>query len=181
MSTLISAPNRAWSAEAASGIVSRATASPRELRREPICAGPWGVFAPLYALRSSRAWSLGDLDIRLPGAESGTEVFARYDEVIDEIARSGVGTAAVFSHGTVIRTWAATRAGNLSADFAASRPLTNTGVVVLEGSPRAGWRAVSWNGQALGGPVDGAREVKVDAVERIEAAAPLRRGLSPRG
>ena len=100
------------------------------------------------------AWDLDDVDVRMPGAESGAEVFARYDEVIDEIAGSGVGTAAVFSHGTVIRTWAAARACNITAEFAASRPLTNTGVVILEGSPRAGWHAVAWDGRALGSQVD---------------------------
>lgn len=100
------------------------------------------------------AWSLGDVDVRLPGAESGAEVFARYDEVIDEIARSRVGTATVFSHGTVIRTWAAARACNVTAECAASKPLTNTGAVVLEGSPRAGWYALAWDGRALGGQVD---------------------------
>ncbi len=96
------------------------------------------------------AWSLGDVDVRFCDAESGAEVFARYDEVIDEISLSGVATAVVFSHGTVIRTWAAARACNVTAEWAASSPLTNTGVVVLDGSPRDGWRAVSWDGRAVG-------------------------------
>jgi probable phosphoglycerate mutase len=99
------------------------------------------------------AWSVGDVDVRFSGAESGAEVFARYDEVIDEISLSGVGTAAVFSHGTVIRTWAAARACNVTAAFAASSPLTNTGVVVLDGSPQNGWRALTWDGRTLGGRV----------------------------
>lgn len=95
------------------------------------------------------AWSEGDTDVRLPGAESGAEVFARYDAVIDEIADLGVGTAAVVSHGTVIRTWAAARARNVTPGFAASSPLSNTGVVVLEGSPEDGWSAVTWDGRAM--------------------------------
>ncbi|HEY5248492.1 MAG TPA: histidine phosphatase family protein [Dermatophilaceae bacterium] len=97
------------------------------------------------------AWSAGDIDLRMPGAESGAEVYARYDAVIDEIALSGVGTAVVVSHGAVIRSWAAARARNVTADFAARSPLTNTGVVLLDGSPRDGWHALTWDGHALRG------------------------------
>jgi probable phosphoglycerate mutase len=72
--------------------------------------------------------------------------------VINEIARLGVGTAAAVSHGTVIRTWAAARARNVTPDFAAGSPLSNTGVVVLEGNPHDGWSALAWDGRALSGP-----------------------------
>jgi len=99
------------------------------------------------------AWSAGDVDVRMPGAESGAEVYARYDAVIDEIALLGVGTAAVVSHGAVIRSWAAARAHNVTADFAARSPLTNTGVLLLDGSPRDGWHALTWDGRALRSPV----------------------------
>ena len=37
-------------------------------------------------LRTVFGWSDGDLGTRMPGAESGAEVFARYDEVVAEIA-----------------------------------------------------------------------------------------------
>ena len=98
------------------------------------------------------AWSAGDVDVRMPGAESGAEVYARYDAVIDEIALAGVGTAVVISHGAVIRSWAAARAHNVTADFAACRPLTNTNAVLLDGSPRDGWHALTWDGRAIRGP-----------------------------
>ncbi|HEY5471932.1 MAG TPA: histidine phosphatase family protein [Candidatus Limnocylindrales bacterium] len=94
----------------------------------------------------------GDVDVRMPGAESGAEVYARYDAVIDEIALSGVGTAVVISHGAVIRSWAAARAHNVTAGFAARSPLTNTGAVLLDGSPRDGWHALAWDGRLLRGP-----------------------------
>lgn len=95
-------------------------------------------------------WSEGDLDLRMPGGESGTEVFDRYDAVVAEIAASGVGTAALVSHGAVIRAWAAARVANVSTDHAAQNPLSNAGVVVLEGSPDAGWTALSWEGRPVG-------------------------------
>ena len=97
------------------------------------------------------AWADGDIDRRMPGAESGAEVYARYDEVIDEAVATGHATVAIVSHGAVIRSWVGARAENVSADFAAEHSLSNTGVVVLEGSPESGWRALTWMGQAIGG------------------------------
>ena len=116
------------------------------------------------------AWSAGSVDVRMPGAESGAEVYARYDAVIDEIALSGVGTAAVISHGTVIRSWAAARAHKVTADFAARSPLTNAGAVILDGSPRAGWHALTWDGHALRSPeVD---EPGVNGLSRRQVSGP---------
>lgn len=53
------------------------------------------------------------------------------------------------SHGAVIRMWAAARADNVDVPFAAEHRLDNTGVVVLEGSPTDGWKAVSWAGAVV--------------------------------
>lgn len=97
-------------------------------------------------------WSAGDLDVLMPGGENGTEVYARFDKVVAEVAGSGVNTAVIFSHGAVIRTWTAARADNITTDFAARNPVANTGAVVLEGSPGEGWSALTWEGHALGGP-----------------------------
>jgi broad specificity phosphatase PhoE len=97
------------------------------------------------------AWADGDVDRRMPGAESGAEVYSRYDEVIAEAVATGHRTVAIVSHGAVIRSWVGARAENVSADFSAEHSLSNTGVVVLEGNPEAGWRALSWMGQAIGG------------------------------
>ncbi|MEU9386153.1 histidine phosphatase family protein, partial [Streptomyces sp. NPDC048279] len=52
-------------------------------------------------------------------------------------------------HGAAIRLWAAARADNVDVAFAAARPLGNTGVVVLEGSPADVWKAVSWEGSVV--------------------------------
>ena len=100
-------------------------------------------------LDTAFAWSSGDVHVRMPGAESGAEVFARYDAVVEEIAGSGAATAVIVSHGSVIRTWAAARASNVTADFAARNTLANTGGVLLEGSPHDGWHALGWQGRAL--------------------------------
>ncbi|MFF7750806.1 histidine phosphatase family protein [Streptomyces sp. NPDC007971] len=108
-------------------------------------------------LRTVFAWAAGDTALRIPGGESGTEALARFDAVIAEAAASGAGTVAVIGHGAAIRVWTAARAGNVEVAFAAARPLRNTGVVALEGSPSDGFRALSWAGAAVvpageGGP-----------------------------
>jgi len=96
------------------------------------------------------AWSAGDLERRMPGGENGVEALARYDSVIAEAADSGAGTVAMVSHGAAIRMWVAARADNVDIDFAAARPLDNTGVVILEGSPSDGWKVLTWEGAAVG-------------------------------
>lgn len=88
---------------------------------------------------------------RVPGAESGAEVWQRYDEVIAEAHAEGARTAVMFSHGAVMRSWCAARVENVTGEHAAYHPITNTGAVVLEGSPREGWWAHLWEGRPLGG------------------------------
>ncbi len=101
------------------------------------------------------AWAAGDTELRMPGGENGAEALGRFDAVVAEAADSGVGTVAMVSHGAVIRMWAAARAGNVDVPFAAGHRLDNTGVVVLEGSPVDGWKAVSWAGAVVAAPGPG--------------------------
>ncbi|MCC5476321.1 histidine phosphatase family protein [Streptomyces sp. NPDC059680] len=117
-------------------------------------------------MRTIFAWAAGDTAPRIPGGESGEEALARYDAVIAEAAASGAGTVAMVSHGAAIRLWTSARAHNVDVPFAAARPLGNTGVVALEGSPTDGWKALSWEGTTVapageagptGEPVDTAR------------------------
>ncbi|MFE7235375.1 histidine phosphatase family protein [Streptomyces sp. NPDC057596] len=95
-------------------------------------------------MRMLLGWAAGDTRTRMPGGESGTEVLARYDAVVAEATADGAGTVAMVSHGAAIRLWTAVRARNLDAEFAATHPLENTGVVVLQGSADAGWTALTW-------------------------------------
>ncbi|MEW1778758.1 histidine phosphatase family protein [Streptomyces sp. NPDC086777] len=101
-------------------------------------------------MRTVFAWAAGDTAPRMPGGETGDEVLGRYDAVVAEATASGAGTVAMVSHGAVIRLWTAARADNVDVPYAASRPLGNTGVVILEGSPSDGWKALSWEGAVVG-------------------------------
>lgn len=110
-----------------------------------------GDWEAVHAYLQLMATWLEDLEDRLPDGESGTEFYARYDAVIDEVAASGADTAVVVSHGAAIRCWVAGRAGNIGAEFVTSNELNNTGVVVLEGDPAQGWTVLTWEGEAVGG------------------------------
>ncbi|MBV2355497.1 histidine phosphatase family protein [Streptomyces sp. J2-1] len=116
-------------------------------------AGPDGA----RYLRTGFAWADGDLDARLPGAESGADFLGRYDAVIREAADSGAKSVVMVSHGAAIRVWTAARATNVGVPFAAARPLENTGVVVLDGDPDTGFTVHTWAGATVvpageGGP-----------------------------
>ncbi|MEU2423627.1 histidine phosphatase family protein [Streptomyces sp. NPDC007851] len=100
-------------------------------------------------MRTVFAWAAGDTGLRMPGGETGTEALGRYDAVVAEAFASGAGTVAMISHGAAIRLWTAARAANVDVPYAASRPLDNTGVVILEGSPADGWKALSWEGAVV--------------------------------
>ncbi|MFI5658307.1 histidine phosphatase family protein [Streptomyces sp. NPDC051684] len=101
-------------------------------------------------LNTAFSWSSGDTAIRMPGGETGEETLGRFDSVVSEAAGTGADTVAMVSHGAVIRTWAAARAGNVDVAFVAARPLPNTGIVTLTGSPEQGWELELWEGRPLG-------------------------------
>lgn len=96
-------------------------------------------------------WVDGDLDAHVPGAEDGHAFFARFDGAVDEVSAGGHDVVAVVSHGAAIRGWAGRRASNVDAEFVRAHQLANTGVVVLEGDPAAGWVLVEWAGEPVGG------------------------------
>lgn len=116
-------------------------------------------------------WHEGDPHERMPGGESGVEVFERFDAVVEEIAGLGVRTAAAYSHGAAIRAWTAARAENVTARHAALHPVSNTGAVVLEGDPVRGWRVVTWEGHALGGSAVDTPSTDGPAGEPVEPPA----------
>ena len=95
------------------------------------------------------AWANGDLDAVMPGGESGRDTFARFDRVVTEAAELGLETVAFVSHGAILRAWTGYSCSNLHAGYVSDNPLSNTGTIVVNGSPRTGWLAESWIGSAL--------------------------------
>lgn len=150
VSTLVRTQQTAAPFAAARGLVPTVRTGLREVQ-----AGDLEMRGDLPAIQEFMgvvaAWFRGDLDARVPGAESGSEVLARFDAVVDEIVATGEGCAMVVAHGAVLRVWAALRCGNVDGPVQARAPLSNTGVIVVEGEPGA-WEARVWDGDAVGGP-----------------------------
>lgn len=94
-------------------------------------------------------WCGGELDVRMPGAENGHEVLARFDEVVTEAESLGHERVAIVSHGAMIRAWSAARAEDVDLEFVRHHYVVNTGVVVLNGSMSTGWEVESWLGQSI--------------------------------
>ena len=95
------------------------------------------------------AWLGGDLSARIPGGESGLEVVARYEAVLEEVADAHRGESVlVVSHGGVMCLVLPLLARNLAPDHTRDLPLPNCGVVALE-ADADGWVARSWAGRPL--------------------------------
>jgi len=83
----------------------------------------------------------------MPGGTSGHQYLSRFDESIEAIeslgqalSAGGLATAVVVSHGAAIRAWVAIRCEGADVADTARRNLVNTGMLVVAGSTRAGWR-----------------------------------------
>lgn len=111
-------------------------------------------------LSTVRRWMDGELDLAMPGGQTGGEVVDRVDRVVEELTervadRHGDdGVVTLFAHGAVLRTWATVRGADEAVRrelFERFHPLHNTGLIVMRGDP-GGWLMESWAGSALGGP-----------------------------
>jgi broad specificity phosphatase PhoE len=124
-----------------------------------------------------RAWMRGDLDQTMPGASDGHAFLSRFDAAVRSIAaRHAAGdTVVAFSHGAAIRTYTATRVGDVDADAVSQRRIQNTGGVLLVGDPDLGWRLVRWASEPLGGVLladRAAHDVTGDAASEAISQAP---------
>ncbi|MET7479371.1 histidine phosphatase family protein [Streptomyces sp. NPDC005648] len=148
-STLIRTQLTAAPLAAERGLTVRVRDGIRELSAGDLEMLPGDTEQGALYMKTVFAWASGDTALRMPGGETGAEALARYDAVVAEAAATGAGTVAMVSHGAAIRMWTAARADNVDVAFAQARPLDNTGVVILEGSPADGWKAVSWEGATV--------------------------------
>lgn len=101
-------------------------------------------------LHTVGCWIKGDLDVRMPGGESGHEFLARYDSAIARVAGAEPGCALVVSHGAAIRVWTSAQIDESAVPEAHAR-LHNTACLTLEGHPETGWSLVSWHADPVGG------------------------------
>ncbi|MGH3887292.1 MAG: histidine phosphatase family protein [Pseudonocardiaceae bacterium] len=92
-----------------------------------------------------RAWHCGDLQVALPGGESGSQVLNRYlaDVATIRAAHPG-GTAILVSHGAATRLASMALASNIDGVFAEPRHLPNAATVLLE-ADGDGWHCLRWD------------------------------------
>lgn len=95
-----------------------------------------------------KAWEAGDVDARMPGGESGTDVWNRFRPVIAQITGGATGTVVLVTHGGVMRIVA----GALLGLPMLPAYVPNTGLVVLQ-SVDAGWE-LEWFDETVPEPGD---------------------------
>lgn len=94
-------------------------------------------------------WHRGELDVPLPGGETGNEVLARYVPVLTDLRMRYLdyddwdGDIAVVSHGAAIRLAAAVLAG-VDGTFVLDKHLENTESVVLAPITDGRWSCLRW-------------------------------------
>ncbi len=94
-------------------------------------------------------WHHGELDVALPGGETGNDVLERYVPVLTDLRLRYLddhdfhGDIVVVSHGAAIRLAAAVLAG-VEADFALDHHLDNTESVALTPITDGRWSCVRW-------------------------------------
>ncbi len=94
-------------------------------------------------------WQHGELDLRLPGGETGHEVLDRYVPVLTALRMRYLddddwnGDIVIVSHGAAIRLASAVLAG-VDANFVVDRHLDNTEAVVLAPITDGRWSCVRW-------------------------------------
>jgi probable phosphoglycerate mutase len=96
-----------------------------------------------------RRWQRGELDVSLPGGESGRQVLDRYLPVVTQLRlrhlddHDWTGDVVVVSHGAAIRLVGAVL-GGVDAGFAIEHHLANTECVVLSPITDGRWSCVLW-------------------------------------
>lgn len=96
-----------------------------------------------------RRWHHGELDLALPGGETGRQVLDRYLPVLDQLRMRYLdddafhGDIVVVSHGAAIRLVSAVLAG-VDGGFVIDHHLANTESVVLAPITEGRWSCVQW-------------------------------------
>lgn len=96
-------------------------------------------------------WTLGQLDLSMPGGERGREVADRFRNAMAQIRAKHEqehpdGVVVVVSHGAAMRLCAELLADNVPPNLAESGLIPNTGSIVLETTDGGGWHCTAWAG-----------------------------------
>ncbi|MFP7706880.1 histidine phosphatase family protein [Trueperella sp. LYQ141] len=100
----------------------------------------------------THSWIAGRLD-QVMGDNpevDGLRTLGRFDVVVREIEERAEECAVIFTHGTMMKTWAGARCAGVDRRHW-GEPMKNTGIIVAEGDLDSGYQAVSWMGQHIAG------------------------------
>ncbi len=100
-------------------------------------------------METFRHWTLGELELSMPGGETGASVRRR---MLDAAARLRAkheqadpdGIVALFSHGGAIRLGSEWLAPNVTSEIANAALIPNTGLIELETRPEGSWHCLTW-------------------------------------
>lgn len=95
------------------------------------------------------AWAQGKRDGRIGGGESGDEFDKRWDDAVAKIVASGDKRPVAYAHYGSIAAGVLMNTSNSDVALFRDHPLKNLAVIVIEGSPTAGWKIVDWQGQKV--------------------------------
>ncbi len=98
--------------------------------------------------RVYRGWHLGELDVPMPGGETGRQALRRFfDGATGLLEGVDVGTVVLVSHGAVVRLVAGQLIAGMDGLHADAAYLPNAGVITLEAADTpTGWHCVGWDG-----------------------------------
>ena len=91
-------------------------------------------------------WARGRWEVGTPGGEDGFAFFGRFDAAIAAVAAAGHDAAALVSHGAALRVWCSQRIDGFDEALGGESGFANTGYVIVDGGPDAGWRLVGADG-----------------------------------
>jgi broad specificity phosphatase PhoE len=97
-------------------------------------------------LLAPQQWLEGNRDATIPGSINGNEFNDRFTGAVQKIYDSGDKNAVAFAHGGSIMMWTLMNVQNPKDPLLTTRPLPNTGRVVIKGNPVTGWSLVDWDG-----------------------------------
>lgn len=96
-------------------------------------------------------WTLGMLDLAMPGGESGEQVRERYLGAVAQIRAKHEqahpdGTVVLVSHGGAMRLCAEILSDNVPPNLAEAGLIPNTGSIQLAAKDGGGWHCAAWAG-----------------------------------
>ena len=118
-----------------------------------------------------RRWQEGEVEVPLPGGESGRHVLDRYLPVVKELRvrylddHAWTGDVVVVSHGAAIRLVGAVLSG-VDPGFALEHHLANTECVVLSPITDGRWSCVQW--AAMTPPFEPVENLDEDALHPVD-------------